>query len=206
MVRAITLIIGTVVALTFIFGFGNVLSLALRVGVPLWVAPLIAPAVDLSVLGLLLAARHLALAGAEPDQVRPARRLLVFASVVTLGLNVADHAFNGQVGKAAFDAVGPLLLIGWVEVGPGLLHAINTGTHTTADCASNKSGVVQPEEGNLVERARKVDAEHWAAHNRPISAESLRRRLHIGTHRARALVATIRSSYDVATDSHTDSQ
>jgi hypothetical protein len=29
-----------------------------------------------------------------------------------------------QMGKAVFDAVGPMLLIGWAEVGPGLLQAI----------------------------------------------------------------------------------
>jgi hypothetical protein len=46
-VRAITVIMGTVVGLTFLFGFGNVLNLALRLGVPPWVAPLVAPAVDL---------------------------------------------------------------------------------------------------------------------------------------------------------------
>jgi hypothetical protein len=40
-----------VVGLAFIFGFGNVLDLALRLGVPVWVAPLVAPAVDLSILG-----------------------------------------------------------------------------------------------------------------------------------------------------------
>jgi hypothetical protein len=44
-------------------------------------------------------------------QVRPARRLLIFASVVTLTLNVADPLLAGQYGKAAFDAVGPMLLI-----------------------------------------------------------------------------------------------
>jgi hypothetical protein len=41
-VRAVTVIMGTVVGLTFLFGFGNVLSLALRLGVPVWVAPLVA--------------------------------------------------------------------------------------------------------------------------------------------------------------------
>jgi hypothetical protein len=30
----------------------------------------------------------------------------------------------GEYGKAAFDAVGPLLLIGWAEVGPTLLQAM----------------------------------------------------------------------------------
>jgi hypothetical protein len=37
-------------------------------GVPLWIAPLVAAAVDLSLLGLLLGTRHLAL------QARPRRR------------------------------------------------------------------------------------------------------------------------------------
>jgi hypothetical protein len=32
----------------------NVFNLALRLGVPVWVAPLVAPAVDLSIVGLLL--------------------------------------------------------------------------------------------------------------------------------------------------------
>lgn len=54
-VKAVTVIMGIVVGLTFMFGFGNVLNLALRLGVPIWVAPLVAPAVDLSILGLLLA-------------------------------------------------------------------------------------------------------------------------------------------------------
>jgi hypothetical protein len=108
--RAVTVIVGTVVGLTFLFGFGNVLNLALRLGVPVWVAPLVAPAVDLSVIGLLLGTRHLALAGASSAALRPARWLLIFASVVTLALNVADPLVAGQYGKAAFDAVGPLLL------------------------------------------------------------------------------------------------
>ncbi|MEU3626002.1 hypothetical protein AB0E54_26835 [Amycolatopsis coloradensis] len=48
--RPVTVIMGVVVGLTFLFGFGNVLNLALRLGVPIWVAPLVAPAVDLSIL------------------------------------------------------------------------------------------------------------------------------------------------------------
>jgi hypothetical protein len=46
-VRAVTAIMAAVVGLTFLFGFGNVLSLGLQLGVPVWVAPLVAPAVDL---------------------------------------------------------------------------------------------------------------------------------------------------------------
>ncbi len=125
-VRAVTSIMGTVVGLTFLFGFGNILNLALRLGVPTWVAPLIAPAVDLSILGLLLGIRHLALTGTISAHLQPARRLLIFASTVTLALNVADPLVAGEYGKAAFDAVGPLLLIGWAEVGPDLLRALTT--------------------------------------------------------------------------------
>ncbi|OHV40900.1 hypothetical protein BCD49_39180 [Pseudofrankia sp. EUN1h] len=62
-VRIVTVIVGIVVVLTFCFGFGNVLALGLRLGVPVWVAPLVAPAVDLSVVALLLSTRHLALHG-----------------------------------------------------------------------------------------------------------------------------------------------
>ncbi|PFG49208.1 hypothetical protein ATK36_4347 [Amycolatopsis sulphurea] len=113
--QAVTVIMGVIVGLTFLFGFGNVLNLALRLGVPVWVAPLVAPAVDLSILGLLLGSRHLALAGVPSTQLRPARRLLLFASMATLAMNVADPLVAGHLGKAAFDAVGPLLLIGWAE-------------------------------------------------------------------------------------------
>ncbi|SFQ70104.1 hypothetical protein SAMN05421810_113109 [Amycolatopsis arida] len=127
-VRSVTVIMGTVIGLTFLFGFGNVLSLALRLGVPVWVAPLVASAVDLSILGLLLGIRHLALAGASAEVLRPARRLLIFASVVTLALNVADPLVAGEFGRAAFDAVGPLLLIGWADVGPGFLQAISAAS------------------------------------------------------------------------------
>lgn len=115
--RAVTVIIAAVVGLTFLFGFGNVLSLALRLGVPVWVAPLIAPAVDLSILGLLLASRYLALHGASVEDLRPLRRFTLFVSAVSLALNVAEPVLSGEYGKAAFDAVGPTLLIGWAEVG-----------------------------------------------------------------------------------------
>ncbi|MEU0882474.1 hypothetical protein ABZ345_28010 [Lentzea sp. NPDC005914] len=74
--RAVAMIMATVVGLTFLFGFSNVLNLALRLSVPVWVAPLIAPAVDLSVLGLLHATRHMAMHGAAVESVPPSRDLL----------------------------------------------------------------------------------------------------------------------------------
>jgi hypothetical protein len=221
---------GVVVGLTFLFGFGNVLNLALRLGVPVWVAPLVAPAVDLSILGLLLGSRHLALADATPIQLQPARRLLLFASAVTLALNVADPIVMGEYGKAAFDAVGPLLLIGWAEVGPAMLRAMsstcqaNTATPddvgpgetvSAADSAQIKDEMAassatdseseaalvgkqselttsQIDDDDLLHRAMQEDARHWEAHRRPISADTLRRKLRIGAARSRLLVAMMR--------------
>jgi hypothetical protein len=148
--RAVTAIMAAVVGLTFLFGFGNVWALALRLGVYPWVAPLVAPAVDLSVLGLLLATRYLALHGASRDQLRPARRLLVFSSGITLALNVAEPLIAGDYGKAAFDAVGPLLLMGWAEVGPGLLQAISgiteEGRESTATAEQDGTNVSEGKE------------------------------------------------------------
>ncbi|AXB45229.1 hypothetical protein [Amycolatopsis albispora] len=226
-VQAVTVIMGVVVGLTFLFGFGNVLNLALRLGVPAWVAPLVAPAVDLSILGLLLGTRHLALTGASPEVLRPARRLLIFASVVTLALNVAEPLVAGEFGKAAFDAVGPLLLIGWSEVGPGLLQAIGATrpvhkrqdfhqTERQAPARSEASTDVaqarpkvdhvmrpgdQPPPSKrspeaLLVQARQEDAAHRTAHQRPISADTLRVRLGIGAAQARRLVKIIRAEFD----------
>ncbi|WP_239339566.1 hypothetical protein [Frankia sp. CiP3] len=111
----VTVIAGTVVGLTFLFGLGNVAALGIRLGVPTYVAILVAPAVDLSVVGLLLGARHLTLYGGPTEVIRAARRLLIFASTVTLALNITEPLITGHYGKAAFDAVGPLLLIGFLS-------------------------------------------------------------------------------------------
>lgn len=227
-VHVVTVIMGVVVGLTFLFGFGNVLNLALRLGVPAWVAPLVAPAVDLSILGLLLGTRHLALAGASADVLRPARRLLIFASVVTLALNVADPVVAGEYGKAAFDAVGPLLLIGWAEVGPSFLQAIgecSSSAVTRGAVAEEQREVIAEEKPDarpagsetkwneeagkdkrrfvrqtrsperLLELAREADAAHRAAHQKPISADTLRVQLGIGSTQARRLVKAVRSEF-----------
>src|SRR5690242_20600660 len=100
--RFVTTMMSIVIGLTFLFGFGNVLALALRIGVPAYVAPLVAPALDLTVLGLLVGTRHLAMHGAPEVVLRPARRLLLAASIATLALNVAEPVCAGQWGKAGF--------------------------------------------------------------------------------------------------------
>ena len=78
-----------------------------------WAAPLVGPAVDLSVIGLLVGVRYLVIHGVEPSRLRSVRVLLVFSGLATLAVNAAEPVLRGDYGRAAFDAVGPLLLIGW---------------------------------------------------------------------------------------------
>ncbi len=122
--RAVTILIASVVALSFLFGLGNVWALGIRLGVPTYIAPLVAPTVDLSVVALLVATRQLALTGASREQIRPAQHLLIFCSLVTLALNTAEPIIEGHYGRAAFDAVDCCLLIGWSHIGPDLLQAL----------------------------------------------------------------------------------
>lgn len=202
--QAITVIMGVVVGLTFLFGFGNVLNLALGLEVPVWVAPL----------------------SASADVLRPARRLLIFASVVTLALNVADPIVAGEYGKATFDA-------GWAEVGPSFLQTLgefSSSTATRSAVAEEQREVIAEEEpdvspaGNetkwneeagkdkrrfvqqkrspekLLDLAREVDAAHRAAHQKPISADTLRVQLGIGATQARQLVKAVRSEFQARID------
>ncbi len=230
--RMVTVIVGTVVGLTFLFGLGNVATLGIRLGVPTYVAILVAPAVDLSVVGLLLGAHHLTLHGGPADVIRTARYLLIFASAVTLALNITEPLIAGHYGKAAFDAVGPLLLIGWAEAGPGLLHAMHV-TAASRDVAGppadsppppvverqppapepardgstvagrlSREAARQARRQDLLHRARAEDVLHWQQHQRPISAETLRKRLEIGTGTARGLVAQLRTDTHTALDEH----
>jgi hypothetical protein len=155
--------------------------------------------------------------------------------MVTLALNIAEPLIAGRYGKAAFDAVGPLLLIGWAEVGPGLLYAMQSATadrRPVEPLAADGSGsVVQrgrsvpvPEDEpvqdgpsvagslsraaarearrqDLLHRARAEDVLHWQHYQRPISAETLRKRLRVGADTARALVAQVRSDTRLTLDS-----
>ncbi|WP_226930787.1 MULTISPECIES: hypothetical protein [Parafrankia] len=220
------MLIASVVALSFLFGLGNVWALGIRLGVPAYIAPLVAPAVDLSVVALLVATRQLALGGANREQIRPAQRLLIFCSLVTLALNTAEPIIESHYGRAAFDAVGCCLLIGWSHIGPELLQALQATASSeeagstsalgsrTATAAGQPDPLVaghpmrRPREAvradhrdqqrrasdqDLLGRARVEDALHWQAHRRPISAESLRKRLQVGAGTARGLVAQLRT-------------
>ncbi|MEV7465876.1 DUF2637 domain-containing protein [Streptomyces kronopolitis] len=126
--RTVTVVMVVIAALAFVFSFGNVWSLALRLGVARPVAPLIAPMVDLSVVGLLVALRYLSLRGIEAEQMRSASRLMHLSGLLTLALNIAEPLIAHHWGRAAVDSVAPLLLLGWGAVGPQLLRHFHTVT------------------------------------------------------------------------------
>ncbi|KJK58200.1 DUF2637 domain-containing protein [Saccharothrix sp. ST-888] len=126
--RTVTVVMAVIALLAFVFSFGNVWALALRLGVPRPVAPLIAPMVDLSVIGLLVGLRSLSLRGVPQEELTAATRLMHLCGLLTLALNVAEPLVVGHYGRAAVDAVAPLLLLGWGQVGPQFLrhfHALS---------------------------------------------------------------------------------
>lgn len=126
--RTVTVVMAVIAALAFVFSFGNVWALALRLGVPHPIAPLIAPMVDLSVVGLLVALRFLALRGVSKAELRVGTRLLHLCGLLTLALNTAEPLLTGRYGRACLDTVAPLLLLGWGHVGPAFLAQFHTLT------------------------------------------------------------------------------
>lgn len=121
----ITVVMAVIAALAFVFSFGNVWTLALRLGVPRPIAPLIAPMVDLSVVGLLVALHHLAAHGTDPAHLHSATRLMHLCGLLTVALNTAEPLLARHYGRAALDTVAPALLLGWGTVGPTLLRHLH---------------------------------------------------------------------------------
>ncbi|MBQ0868478.1 DUF2637 domain-containing protein [Streptomyces sp. RK75] len=194
--RTVIVVMGTIAGLAFVFSFGNVWALALRLGVPAPIAPLVAPMVDLSVTGLLVALWYLSLRGVPAHQLKGATRLMHLSGLLTLALNIAEPILAGHYGRAAVDTVAPVLLLGWGAVGPQLLRHLHAATRPApvaepaeeptpapapalappaAPAQPKESGVAVPEP--LMDAARSIAATYAAEHGRPITAAQLRTRL-----------------------------
>ncbi len=216
--RTVTFVMAVIAALAFTFSFGNVWALALRLGVARPIAPLIAPMVDLSVVGLLVALRHLALKGVPAHQLRPATRLMHVCGLLTLALNVAEPTVTRRYGHAALDTVAPLLLLGWGKVGPLLLGHFHTTeaqqapAETTTDAPASTgvpvttpSAITRPASTSartapsaprplpaaLLETGRRIAEEHRQQNARPVTASELAARLGIAAPLAAALAAQL---------------
>jgi hypothetical protein len=199
--RAVTAIAASILVMAFAFSMGNVTRLCLDLGITAWIAWLVGPAVDLSVVGLLTGIRFLSLHGYTDAQLARLQRMLRFCGLLTLALNVAGSLGHRQYGTALVDAVGPALLIGWSETGPWLLRQIHTvcppapqprpDTDEEPEAArAHRMPTLPP---GLLARARALDAAHRAETGRPISRDNLRTRLRIGRDKASALVAVVRA-------------
>jgi hypothetical protein len=200
--RAVTAITAAIVLMTFAFSTGNVTRLCLDLGITAWTAWLIGPAVDLSVVGLLIGIRFLSQHGYTDAQLAGLQRMLRFCGLLTLALNTAGACAHHQYGTALVDAVGPALLIGWSERGPWMLrqiHAVSPPALSPLRAAPSEPEVAssRPQSvalpARLVARARELDAEHRAETGRPISRDTLRAQLRIGRDRAGSLVAAVRA-------------
>jgi hypothetical protein len=199
--RAVTAITVAIVAMALAFSVVNVTRLCLDLDVTAWIAWLIGPSVDLSVIGLMTGIRFLSLHGYNEDRLAKLNRFLRFCGLLTLALNTAGALWHLQYGTASVDAIGPVLLIGWSEIGPWLLREINAvcapaaREPATEGPQARLAAVARPVAipARLLALTRELDAEHRAATGRPISRDNLRARLCIGRDRASALIAAVRA-------------
>jgi hypothetical protein len=183
-------VVFVIAGLTFAFGFGNGYVVGIELGVPDWIAPLVAPAVDLSVVALLASLQYLRASGAQGQLIGP-RVLLGFCCLATLALNTARPIAAGAYGQACFYAVAPLLLIGWSEVGPRLLAAMQRTVPGPSVPVRDDVPTVSPE---LLDTARRLDADHRQAHGRRITRDRLRAGLRVSNAMAGELLKLMHGS------------
>lgn len=150
----------------------------------------------LSVDGLLLLATVGLLKPSRPG-VRRSRYVVWLAFLLGIAVSLAAN-----IVAAPVLAWKPVLVAGWPPV--ALLLSVELLAHrpvvrTEAEvCGGAGTHDGHRDEGSvddpLLERARRVDARHQALHQRPVSAESLRKELRIGAGKSRELVAMVRAS------------
>ena len=206
--RGLTAVVFVIAGLSFAFGFGNGWLLGLALGVPGWIAPLIAPAVDLSVVALLASLQYLRLHGLGGRLAGP-RLLLIVCGVITFGLNTTRSIMSGAYGRACFDAIAPSLLIGWSEVGPRILASLHSAVPADGEAGPDEDGPSataadqsvpsvpvsadrpgpSPEQ---IQRARQLDQQHRRSKGRPITRDVLRASLGVSNATAGELLAMLR--------------
>jgi hypothetical protein len=201
--HAVTVITTAIALLSFGFSFWNVTMLALSLGIPPRIAWLVSPPVDLSVIGLLLGLRSLTQHGYPSKRLRKPTWMLRLCAMITIALNTAGPSMRHQYGAALVDAILPVLLMAWGEVGPWLLREMYAVTQVAPqpgqDHGKGHQEVPVLLPARLIEQARILDAEHQKAHGRHISRDKLKAALAISTDRATALVSLVRAEPDATT-------
>jgi hypothetical protein len=142
--RFVTVLAVTVGGLCFLFSLGNVYQLAEDLDLWVWIRPLVAPAVDLSLVALVVGIRFLARRGVTGRELRRPRLFMLAVGLATWALNTAGAVADRDWGKAAFDSLAPGLLIGWAEVLPWFLRQFQAVTHPPVASDSSKTVPVAP--------------------------------------------------------------
>ncbi|GAA2660990.1 hypothetical protein [Streptomyces vastus] len=133
----------------------------------------------------------------SPNVGRRGRYAVWLAFLLGIAVSLAAN-----IAAAPALAWKPVLVAGWPPV--ALLLSVELLAHRSTVRAETGRGGVGDAEGDggrergggdpLLERARRMDARHRDLHQRPVSAESLRKELRIGADRSRQLVALVRAS------------
>ncbi|WP_416968208.1 DUF2637 domain-containing protein [Streptomyces sp. 4F14] len=143
----------------------------------------------LSVDGLLL----LSTAGLlkHPGELSRRARWSIRASFL-LGIAVSLAA---NVAAAPSAQWKPVLVAGWPPV--ALLLSVELLIHRPEPLEPDpvRQDRRTTEETGLLERARGIDTRHRERHQRPASAETLRKELHVGARRSRQLAASVRAGH-----------
>ena len=154
--RTVVLVVsvtGSVIAVcAFAFSFGNIWHLARLWGLPPSIAPLVAPMLDISVVGLLVTLRQLTLHGVPGRTLLGARLLMLACAVTTWALNIAQSVLDHRWGAAVMDSVAPALLLGWAEVGPTLLRLAADASQPEPRQRDRTSPVARPADRSPVTR------------------------------------------------------
>jgi len=127
--------------------------------------------------------RFLSLHGYTDIQLSKLRRMLRFCGALTLALNTSGALGHQMFGRALVDAVGPALLIGWSEIGPGMLrqiYAVGSMTAAAQQGPRSATRLARTLSTDELARARKLDDAHRAGTGRPISRDILRDQMRIG--------------------------
>ncbi|WP_328767221.1 hypothetical protein [Streptomyces sp. NBC_00286] len=133
----------------------------------------------------------------KPSGARTRRARGAVWSAFLLGIAVSLAA---NIAAAPALEWKPVLVAGWPPV--ALLLSVELLVHRPVGVAGDqgeRNGPVmgaRPQQGEdpLLARAQVLDTRHRELHQRPISAETLRKELHIGASRSRQLVDLVRGS------------
>ncbi|MFJ9179432.1 DUF2637 domain-containing protein [Streptomyces sp. NPDC102360] len=153
----------------------------------------------LSVDGLLLLATAALLRPSAPDN-RQAPRVVWLTFLLGIVISLVSN-----IAAAPALEWRPVLVAGWPPVALllsvhqlALRHTMpnvrpRSRNGSEAGSKTNKSSNSRTREDPLLERAHRLDARHRELHHRPVSAEALRKELHIGATRSRRLVTLLRA-------------